>query len=101
MKIKNRLRTRKRKNNPKPEEGSKVETRLYFDTRGLERHYGLLEIGERAGLWKNTAGRYEIGGKKIYAKAILKDPEQYFTPEVLEAIDAQAQKEFLYGTDDD
>ena len=82
-------------------EGSKVETRLYFDARGLERHYGLLEIGERAGLWKNTAGRYEIDGKKIYAKAILKDPEAYFTPEVLEAIDAQAQKEFLYGTDDD
>ncbi len=82
-------------------EGSKVETRLYFDARGLERHYGLLEIGERAGLWKNTAGRYEIDGKKIYAKAILKDPETYFTPEVLEAIDAQAQKEFLYGTDDD
>ena len=82
-------------------EGSKVETRLYFDARGLEKPYGLLEIGERAGLWKNTAGRYEIGGKKIYAKAILKDPETYFTPEVLEAIDVQAQKEFLYGTDDD
>ena len=42
-------------------EGSKVETRLYFDARGLEKHYGLLEIGERAGLWKNVAGRYEIG----------------------------------------
>jgi RecA/RadA recombinase len=82
-------------------EGSKVETRLYFDARGLEKHYGLLEIGERAGLWKNVAGRYEIGGKKIYAKAILKDPESYFTQEILEAIDTQAQKEFLYGTDDD
>jgi len=82
-------------------EGSKVETRLYFDARGLEKHYGLLEIGERAGLWKNVAGRYEIAGKKIYAKAILKDPESYFTQEILEAIDTQAQKEFLYGTDDD
>jgi len=82
-------------------EGSKVETRLYFDARGLERHYGLLEIGERAGLWKNTAGRYEIGGKKIYAKQILKEPEQYFTPEILERLDKQAQKEFLYGADDD
>ncbi len=82
-------------------EGSKVETRLYFDARGLERHYGLLEIGERAGLWKNTAGRYEIGGKKIYAKQILKEPEQYFTPEILQRLDEQAQKEFLYGADDD
>jgi len=82
-------------------EGSKVETRLYFDARGLERHYGLLEIGERAGLWKNTAGRYEIGGKKIYAKQILKEPEQYFTPEILQRLDEQAKKEFLYGADDD
>jgi len=82
-------------------EGSKVETRLFFDSRGLQRHYGLLEMGERAGMWKNVAGRYEIDGKKVYAKAILKEPETYFTPEVLEKLDLQAQKEFLYGTEDE
>ena len=82
-------------------EGTKVETRLYFNSRGLERHYGLLEMGERAGLWKNSAGRYEIDGKKLYAKQILKDPETYFTPEVLDELDKQAQKEFLYGVDDE
>jgi RecA/RadA recombinase len=82
-------------------EGSKIETRLFFDERGLERHYGLLELGERAGLWKNTAGRYEIDGKKVYAKAILKDPESYFTEEILAKLDKQAQREFLYGADDD
>jgi RecA/RadA recombinase len=82
-------------------EGSKVETRLFFDERGLERHYGLLELGERAGMWKNVAGRYEIDGKKVYAKAILKDPEAYFTEEVLAELDKQAQREFLYGADDD
>ena len=27
-------------------EGSKVETRLYFDERGLDKYYGLLELGE-------------------------------------------------------
>ena len=32
---------------------------------------------------KNVAGRYEIDGKKVYAKAIGKDPEQYFTPDVM------------------
>ena len=82
-------------------EGSKVETRLFFDERGLEKHYGLLELGERAGMWKNVAGRYEIDGKKVYAKAILKDPETYFTEEVLAELDKQAQREFLYGADDD
>jgi RecA/RadA recombinase len=82
-------------------EGSKIETRLFFDHRGLEKYYGLLELGERAGLWANRAGRYEIDGKKIYAKQILASPEEYFTPEILDVLDAQAQKEFLYGASDD
>lgn len=82
-------------------EGSKVETRLYFDERGLERHYGLLELGERAGLWKNSAGRYEVNGKKVYGKEILRNPEQYFTDEVMEKLNQQAQTEFLYGASDD
>jgi hypothetical protein len=67
----------------------------------LEKYYGLLELGERAGLWANRAGRYEIDGKKIYAKQILASPEEYFTPEILDVLDAQAQKEFLYGASDD
>ncbi len=82
-------------------EGSKVETRLYFDERGLERHYGLLELGERAGIWKNSAGRYEVDGKKIYGKEILKNPDQYFTEEVMKQLDEQARTEFLYGASDD
>ena len=82
-------------------EGSKIETRLYFDERGLEKHYGLLELGEEAGLWKNTAGRYEIDGKKVYAKEILKNPEKYFTPEILEKLDQQASQKFMYGAVDD
>jgi RecA/RadA recombinase len=82
-------------------EGSKVETRLFFDERGLERYYGMLELGERAGLWVNRAGRYEVNGKKVYGKQILANPEEYFTPEVLDILDKQAQKEFLYGAADD
>ena len=82
-------------------EGSKIETRLFFDERGLERHYGLLELGEEAGLWKNVAGRYEINGKKVYGKQILANPEEYFTQEVLEELDKQAQKEFCYGAVDE
>jgi RecA/RadA recombinase len=82
-------------------EGSKIETRLFFDARGLERHYGMLELGERAGLWKNVAGRYEIDGKKIYGKQILANPEEYFTEEILQQLDKQAQKELLYGASDE
>jgi len=72
--------------------------RLYYDERGLDRYYGLLELGELGGLWKNVAGRYEIDGKKVYAKAIYKDPEAYFTPEVMEKLDEIAKSEFSYGS---
>ena len=78
-------------------ENKTVEIRLFYDDRGLDRYYGLLELGEIGGLWKNVAGRYEIGGKKIYAKQILSDPDTYFTEEVMQALDEIAQKEFSYG----
>ena len=78
-------------------ENKTVEIRLYYDDRGLDRYYGLLELGEIGGLWKNVAGRYEIGGKKLYAKQILAEPETYFTTEVMQALDEIAQKEFSYG----
>lgn len=82
-------------------EGSKVETRLFFDERGLEKYYGMLELGERAGIWKNVAGRYEVNGKKVYGKEILKNPEQYFTDEVMAKLGEQAAVEFLYGVSND
>jgi predicted transglutaminase-like protease len=78
-------------------ENQDVEIRLYYDDRGLDRYYGLLELGEIGGLWKNVAGRYEIDGKKIYAKEILKNTEKYFTPEVMEKLDVIAKGQFSYG----
>jgi RecA/RadA recombinase len=79
-------------------ENKEVTIRLYYDERGLDRYYGLLELGEIGGLWKNVAGRYEIDGKKIYAKEILKTPEKYFTEEVMQKLDEIARQEFSYGS---
>ena len=79
-------------------ENQQVEIRLYYDERGLDRYYGLLELGELGGMWKNVAGRYEIDGKKIYAKQIYSEPEKYFTPEVLEKLDEISKTTFSYGT---
>ena len=79
-------------------ENKEVQVRLYYDERGLDRYYGLLELGEIGGIWKNVAGRYEINGKKVYGKQILANPEEYFTPEVMQALDEIAQKEFSYGS---
>ena len=79
-------------------ENQEVEVRLFYDERGLDKYYGLLELGEAGALWKNVAGRYDLGdGKKIYAKQILAEPEKYFTPEVMEKLDAIAQGTFAYG----
>ena len=78
-------------------ENKDVNIRLYYDERGLDRYYGLLELGELGGMWKNVAGRYEMNGKKIYAKEILKNPKEYFTDDVMEKLDAIAQIEFSYG----
>ena len=79
-------------------ENKEVNIRLYYDERGLDRYYGLLELGELGGLWKNTAGRYEIGGKKIYAKEIYTNPEKYFTDDIMNKLDQISQKHFSYGT---
>ena len=80
-------------------ENQQVEIRLYYDDRGLDRYYGLLELGELGGMWKNVAGRYEMNGKKIYGKEILKNPTEYFTDDIMKQLDTIAQKQFSYGTD--
>ena len=79
-------------------ENKEVEIRLYYDERGLDKYYGLLELGELGGMWKNVAGRYDLGdGKKIYAKQILAEPERYFTDEIMEKLDVIAKGNFSYG----
>ena len=79
-------------------ENKEVQIRLYYDERGLDRYYGLLELGELGGMWKNVAGRYEISGKKIYAKEILRNPTEYFTDDIMEQLDGIAKSVFSYGT---
>ena len=78
-------------------EGSKIETRLFFDERGLDRYYGLLELGEQYGVFERVGNRIKINGTSVYPKSILADPEKYFTPEVMEKIEEAARQEFSYG----
>ena len=77
-------------------ENSIVETRLFYD-KGLDPYYGLLELGEKYGVFTKVGNRYEIGEKKVYPKAILENPKDYFTTEVMQALDECAKKEFSYG----
>jgi RecA/RadA recombinase len=79
-------------------ENRTVSIRLYYDERGLDRYYGLLELGESTGVIKKVGNRYEIDGKKVYAKEVYSNPEKYFTPELMEQLDEAAGKEFSYGS---
>ena len=79
-------------------ENSEVETRLYFDERGLDKYYGLLELGQQYGVFERVGNRVKTEHGNVYPSAIYKDPEKYFTPEVLQALDECARKEFCYGS---
>ena len=79
-------------------ENSEVETRLYYDDRGLDRYYGLLELGEKYGVFQRVGNRVKVGESSVYPKSILADPEKYFTPEVMARLDKAAEQEFSYGS---
>ena len=78
-------------------EGSKVATRLFFDERGLDKYYGLLELGEKYGVFKRVGNRIAVGGNNVYPKSILSSPEKYFTDEVMAQLEEAARTEFSYG----
>lgn len=78
-------------------EGSKVETRLFYDERGLDKYYGLLELGEKYGVFEKVGNRIKIDGSSVYPKSILADPGKYFTEEVMNRLEEAAQQEFSYG----
>ena len=79
-------------------ENKEVEIRLYYDERGLDPYYGLLALGEKYEVFKKVGNRYEIGEAKVYPKNDYEDPEKTFTPQILQALDECAQKEFSYGS---
>ena len=78
-------------------ENKQVEVRLFYDERGLDRYYGLLDLAEKHNIVKKVGSRYQINGTTAYAKTIYSEPEKYFTEEMMQYLDAAAQMEFTYG----
>ena len=79
-------------------ENKTVEIRLYYDERGLDKYYGLLELGEKYDIFHKKGTRYQCpDGTTQYGKTIMENPEKYFTPEVMIELDKAAEKEFSYG----
>jgi len=79
-------------------ENKTVEIRLFYDERGLDKYYGLIELAEKYEIFKKVGTRYDVGdGSSQFGKTILENPEKYFTPEVMQALDEAAKQEFSYG----
>ena len=78
-------------------ENAMIDVLLTYE-KGLDKHYGLIELAEQSGVFKKVSTRYEMpDGTKVFGKSIMNEPEKYFTKDVLEKIDEQAKKRFLYG----
>ena len=82
-------------------ENAQIDVKLTYK-KGLDKYYGLIELGEEAGIFKKVSTRYEMpDGSKVFGKNINDNPEKYFTKEVLDKIDEQAKRKFQYGSDED
>lgn len=68
---------------------------------GLDRYYGLVEVAEEAGVWEKSGRYYVVDGNKFFESQIYKDPERFFTPEVLDKIDSWTKEQFTYGTNEE
>jgi len=80
-------------------ENAQIDVRLTYK-HGLERHYGLLDLAIKHGIFKSVSTRIELpDGTKQYAKTINNEPDKFFTKDVLAQIDEAAKKEFLYGAE--
>ena len=82
-------------------ENAMIDVKLTYKT-GLDKYYGLIELGEEAGIFKKVSTRYEMpDGSKVFGKNINDNPEKYFTKEVLDKIDETAKRKFQYGSDEE
>ena len=82
-------------------ENAQIDVRLTYK-QGLDKHYGLLELGEQAGVFKKVSTRYEMpDGSKVFGKSINENPDKYYTKETLDKIDEYAKRKFTYGSDEE
>ena len=82
-------------------ENAQIDVKLTYK-KGLDKYYGLLELGEEAGIFKKVSTRYEMpDGSKVFGKNVNENPDKYFTKEVLDKIDEHARQKFTYGSEEE
>lgn len=78
-------------------EFAQVEVLIDF-TAGIKRFSGLLEIAEKSGVIVKEGTRYLLAdGRKVFGKFINEHPEEVYTKEILDKIDAGCKAIFGYG----
>jgi len=78
-------------------ENKMVDVRLSYD-KGLDRYYGLLDLAEKYNIIKKVSTRYELpDGTKAFGKQINREPEKYFTEDIMNQLEDACKKEFKYG----
>ena len=78
-------------------ENKEIEVLLTYD-KGLDRYYGMVDLGINAGVFKKAGNRILIPDQtKLYAKTIYDNPQKYFTSDIMEKIEEYVKKEYTYG----
>ena len=78
-------------------ENRSIDVLLNYDS-GLDRHYGLINLGIDHGILKKVSNKIQFpDGRSDFESRINKDPAKWFTEDVLAALENAAAKEFKYG----
>lgn len=82
-------------------ENKMVDVLLTYD-KGLDRYYGMLELAVKYDIFKSVSTRIELpDGTKTFGKTINRDPEKYFTEDILKQINEKLYNDFMYGAGED
>ena len=78
-------------------ENSIIDVLLNYD-EGLNPYYGLVDIALKYEIFEKVSTRIQLpDGSKVYEKSIYKDPEKYFTDDIMSKLEDAVAKEFKYG----
>jgi len=82
-------------------EKSIVKSRLFYES-GLDRYYGLIDLGALGGLFKKSGNKWQWPDGSIeFEKVIYDNPAKYFTSDILLELDTIAKDVFSYGSSKD
>ena len=74
-----------------------IDVMLNYD-EGLNPYYGLVDIALKYEIFNKVSTRIEVSdGTKVYEKQLYKQPEKYFTADVMKQLEVAVAKEFKYG----